>query len=229
MTKTDVASKPNSSEIADPFEEKLRLAWARYGKLFFILCGLVAAGILVKGGLDYLAAQKELNIQKDYAAATTPDSLKAFAAAHRGDPLAGLAELRVADTAYGAGSFADAAANYSFAVADLPAGPFKGRARLGFAMSQAQSGKASEAETGLREVLNNEAELKPIRCEAAYHLAGLAVAAGRPGEVQKLAEQLMQIDPSSPFAERMMTLRASVPDAAPAASLVPSVAIPAVH
>ncbi len=226
MTKTHVPSKPTTSEIPDPLEEKLRLAWARYGNLIFILCGLVAAAILAKGGMEYLAAQKEVNIQKDYAACTSPDSLKTFAAAHPGDPLAGLAELRVADAAYGSGSFADAAAGYSSAVADLPAGPFKGRARLGLAMAQAQSGRAPEAETGLREVLNDETELKPIRSEAAYHLAGLAVAAGRTGEVQKLAERMMQIDPSSPFAERMMALRASVPDAPAAGPLVPSVVLP---
>lgn len=227
MTKTHVPSKPTTSEIPEPFEEKLRLAWARYGRLVVILCGVVAAGILGRGGLDYLADQKKLNIQKDYAACTSHDSLKAFAAAHRGDPLAGLAELRVADASYDSGAFADAAASYSSAVADLPAGPFKGRAMLGLAMSQAQSGGSSEGETGLRQVLNDESQLKSIRCEAAYHLAGLAVAAGHTGEVQKLAEQMMQIDPSSPYAERMMALRASVPDTPTAGPLVPSVVLPA--
>jgi hypothetical protein len=226
MTKTDAPSDPSASEIPVSFEDKLKLAWVRYGNLIFIACGLVAAGILARGGLDYLAAQKELNIKKDYSECTSPDSLKAFASAHRGHPLAGLADVRVADASYASGSFADAAANYGLAVADLPAGPFKGRAKLGLAMSQAQSGKASEAEAGLRQVLGDETELKPIRCEAAYHLAGLAVAGGRPGEVQKLAEQLTQIDPSSPFEERMMALRASVPDLPAASPLLPSLTLP---
>jgi hypothetical protein len=42
------------------------------------------------------------------------------------------------------------------------------------------------------------------------------VAAGRTAEVEKLAEQLMQIDPSNPFAERAFALRAEMPAPAPA-------------
>ena len=51
-----------------PIEERLRQAWERYGNT-----GLrhvrrsSLAGILAKGGWDYLVAQKELGIQKEFA------------------------------------------------------------------------------------------------------------------------------------------------------------------
>jgi predicted negative regulator of RcsB-dependent stress response len=195
--------------------------------MVYLIVGVLAAAVLAKGGLDYYSAQKELTIQQDYAACSAPDMLKAFADSHRGHPLAGLAELRVADMAYESGKFGETSADYSQALADLPAGPLLSRARLGLAMSQAQSGKPTEAESGLRQILGDTNELKPIRCEAAFHLASLQVSQGRTGEVQRLTDQLMQIDPSSPFAERIIELRSSLPAAAPAMS-VPALA-PAVH
>ena len=69
------------------------------------------------------------------------------------------------------GHFADAVAGYERAIADLPAGPFQARARLGLAMAQAQSGRTADAEAGLRQILNDTSQLKAIRCEAGYHLA----------------------------------------------------------
>jgi hypothetical protein len=186
--------------------------------MVYVVCGLIAAAILAKGGIDYLAAQKELTIQKEFAACTTSESYKSFSAAHPGHPLSALVDLRVADEFYAYGKFSDAATSYERAVETLPAGPFQARARLGLAVSQAQAAGRADAGMGLRKLLNDETQLKAIRCEAGYHLAVLAVAAGRVGEVQKLAEQLMQIDPSSPFAERTFQLRAGIKE--------PAVAVP---
>jgi hypothetical protein len=143
-----------------------------------------------------------------------------------GPPLAGLAELTVADDAYPR-HYADAASGYDKAVADLPAGPFQSRAKLGLAMAQALSGKTSDAEAALRQIVDDPNQLKAIRCEAGYHLAGLAVAAGRTAEVQKLAEQLMQIDPTSPFAERTFALRSELPEEAAPSPSAPSIKLPA--
>jgi hypothetical protein len=208
-------------DVSPTFEERLKTSWERYGALMYLVLGAIALAILIKGGLDYLSVRKELAVQRDYAAATAPDMLSAFAERHRGHPLAGVAELKVADIDYGSSKFADAASQYTLAVSDLPAGPFQDRAKLGLAMAQAQSGKAADAETGLRRIVNDEALLKPVRAEAAYHLASLEVSEGKTGEVQKLAEQLVQIDPTSPFAERMMALRATVPEA-PSPLLAPA-------
>jgi len=84
----------------------------------------------------------------------------------------------------------------------------------------------SDAETGLRQLLNDTNQLKAVRCEAGFHLAGLAAAAGRAAEVQKLAEQLMQIDPTSPFAERTFALRSEMPGPAASSASAATIAVP---
>jgi hypothetical protein len=55
-----------------------------------------------------------------------------------------------------------------------------------------------------------------VRSEAAYQLTSLAADAKNGADVQKFADQLMSIDPSSAWAQRAMSLRAMFP-AAPAA------------
>ncbi len=225
MTNIDTPSDPKPADSPAFLDEKLRLAWGRYGNLIYLLVGVVAAGILAKGGMDYLAAQKELAVEKDYAACATPESFKEFATAHRGHPLAALVELKMADEAFLRGKFDESVTNYDKAIADLPKGPFLSRAKLGFAVAQARAGRATEAEANLRAILNDEAQLKTVRCEAGYDLAELAVTAGRPGDVQGLAEKLMQIDPTSPFAERAFALRSEIGPAGSAAAI----AVPPSH
>lgn len=229
MTKIDAPSDPRTPEVEPHFGDRLREFWMRYGSAVYVFCCLIAVAIVAKGVMDYLAVQRELAIQKEFSACTTQDSFKAFAIEHPRHPLSALVDLRSADEAYSAGRFGDAAGSYERALAILPAGPFHARARLGLAISRAQAGGGADAESGLRQIVNDESELKAIRCEAGYHLAVLAVASGRVGDVQKLAEQLMQIDPSSPFAERAFQLRGSLPGPAPSAQSSPSISLPSVH
>src|SRR5208283_1094586 len=127
--------------------------------------------------------------------------------------LTGAAEVTIADHSYSAGKYAEALGAYTSAIADLPSGPIQARARIGQAMSQALTGKGAEAEANLRKLMNDTSLLKTTRCEAGYHLAVMALDAGRGGDVQGLAEQLLRIDPSSPFAERAFSLRPAVPEA----------------
>ena len=223
MTTPHTPTDSKTAAIAPNHEETLKQAWERYGNTIYVICGAVALGILAKGGWDYLNKQKELGIQNEYAQCVTIESYRSFASNHPGHPLAGAAEVVVADISYAAGKFGDAVTAYSEAASDLPAGPVQARAKLGLAMSLALTGKVTEAETNLRQILNDTTLLNSVRCEAGYHLAALAAANGRPGDVQKLAEQVLQIDPESPFAERTFALRSSLP-AAPAAG---GVAIPA--
>jgi predicted negative regulator of RcsB-dependent stress response len=226
MTNTEAASDKKPAEAPVFLEDRLKQAWERYATAVYVLCGLVIAGMLAKGGLDYLNVQKELEIQKEYAACATPEAFKAFAAEHRSHPLGAMVELKLADEAFLGGKFAEAVTNYEKAVADLPAGPFQSRAKLGLAASLVRSGKAAEAEASLRKILNDAAEYKALRCEAGYDLAELAVSGGHPGDVQNLATQLMQIDPTSPFAERAFALRSEL---GPGAGAAPPIAVPAVR
>jgi hypothetical protein len=92
-------------------------------------------------------------------------------------------------------------------------------------MAKIAAGKTAEGETALKALAGDAAQLKGIRAEASYHLASLAAEAGRADDVKKYSEQVAQIDPSSPWTQRAMTLRASLP-VAPAAA-APQTAAPA--
>lgn len=211
---------PVDSTYAGPsFEDKLRAFWARNSTAVIAMCVLIFVGILAKGGWDYFAEQKEEGVKKEFTAATaTPEKLKAFAAAHRGHVLTGVAQLTLADQAYVAGKTVDAVAGYEAAVTLLKNGPLAGRAQLGLAMARLQSGKVAEGETALKALANDAGQLKGVRAEAAYQLTSLAADAGRADDVKKFADQLTQIDPSSPWMQRAMMLRAKQPTA-PAAPL----------
>jgi len=209
-SKTTMPPTPQDPQPAETpvfLDEKLRLAWERYGSFFYILCVVIALGIVAKGGLAYLAQQREIKTQQAYAACSTPESFRQFVTEHPGHPLTALVELKFADEAYEGGKFAEAVTDYDKAAMDLPAGPFQDRAKLGFAISQARAGRTAEAQVSLKLILNDETQLKTVRCEAGYNLAGIAISDGHPADVQKLAEQLMQIDPTSPFSERTFALR----------------------
>lgn len=228
MSPTPVPSDPNVAAAPASVDEAFRRFWERNGTFIYLVCGLIILAIVGKGGWDYVLARKEVELRKDYAACTTAEAYRAFVASHPGHPLAAMAELNVADDAYGSAHYGDAVADYEKAAAELPDGPFRTRARLGQSMALALSGKASDAQTGLSQILNDSSVLNAYRCEAGYHLAAMAAAGNRPAEVDKLSEQLMQIDPTNPFVERTQQLRAEMP-AGPAAAPAPagpSIALP---
>lgn len=201
-------------------EDKLRLFWQNNGTAVLTLCGLVLLGILAKGGWDYLADQKELGVEKDYAAAITPEARKAFIAAHADHTLAGVAQLRLADEAYTAGKAADALAGYDKTLTLIKTGPLATRAQLGRALAKIQSGKSAEGVTDLKQLATDLNQLKGVRAEAAYQLTSLAADAGNGADVQKYSDLLMQIDASSSWTQRALALRASVP--APATAVAPA-------
>src|SRR5688500_5386726 len=78
------------------FEHKLHLFWKLNRTVVFVVCIAIAVAIVAKGGWDYSARQKDLDIEKAYAAATTTEQLKAFLAAHPTHTLGGIAQLRIA-------------------------------------------------------------------------------------------------------------------------------------
>ncbi len=220
---------------AATFEDKVNLFWKNNAKLVIGACIVVVLAIAGKGLMDYLARQKDARIGQAYAAATTNDQLKAFAAANPGHTLAGIAQLRLADEAYAAGKFAEALPGYESAATILADSPLGARARLGRALSKLQTGKAAEATAELKALADDTKQLKAARAEAAYNLVGLAVEAGNAADAQKFTDQLMQIDPdprTNPWSQRAMMLRATLPaapaPAAPAAEEKKGDAAPAV-
>lgn len=213
--------------VALTFEDRLRIYWQKNGKSVVALVVIVLLAILAKGAWDYRTAQRELDIQREYAAATTSAQLKAFATAHSGHVLAGVARLRMADEDYAAGRSTEAIYGYEDALPALKAGPLASRARLGLAMAKIQGGKTADGEAALKVLAADPAETKATRVEAAYQLASLASVAGRSEDVKKYSDQVMALDPSSPWLQRVLMLRASLPvaEAAPAAA-APTVNFP---
>jgi hypothetical protein len=201
----------------------LQTFWEKYSTVVLGVCAVVMLAIVAKGGWEYFEAQQEAGIEKEFAADSTPALQKTFIAAHPDHALAGVAELQIADAAYAANQISDALAAYTQAVAVLKTGPFAARASLGLAMSKLESGQADEGETGLRELADDPQGYKPVRTEAAYHLASLAAAAGRSADLQKLSTQLLQIDPDSPWTERVFALQAQQAAAAPGS---PAISVP---
>lgn len=195
----------------------MRVFWSKNRNVVFALCAGVVLAIVAKGGWDYYSHQREVGIGQAYATATTPDQLKAFATAHAGHPLAGVAQIRMADEAYKAGKAADAVAGYEKALAILKEGPLAARAKLGRALAQVMAGKTAEATNDLKQLASDSSQFKAVRTEAIYHLTSLAVEAGNATDAQKYVDQLMQIDVSSPWTQRAMSLRATLP-AVPAAA-----------
>jgi tetratricopeptide (TPR) repeat protein len=142
----------------------------------------------------------EDNVGAAYAAADTPEKLRAFIAAHPSDILASAAELRLADEAYQAKNYTAAAASYEKAAASKTA-PFAGRALMGAAMSKILAGQTADGETRLKQISNDTTQLPIIRGEATYHLATLAASAGQTAEALKLYKQVAEIAPATIWAE----------------------------
>lgn len=209
------------------YEERLKLFWERNSRIIWTLLIVVLLAIVAKGGYEYWQAQQDASVRKDFANATTAEKRKSFASANAAHPLAGVAHLQNADDAYAAGRFADAQTEYDQAATVLPAGPFRSRAHLGAAMSKLSAGKTSEGESALQQIAADASETKAIRAEADYQLASLAASAGKADDLKKISEHLMQVDPNSPWAQRVFTLRATLPAAtAPATDAAPAVKLP---
>lgn len=211
-----------SSDVIVPpsFEEQLQKFWANYSKPITTLCLIVLVAIVAKGGYDMYLANKENQIGADYAAASTSEKLKTFAAAHSGHQLAGVAKLRLADEAYVAGNYAQAALDYQASVDVLKTGPFASRARLGCAMAKFQGGQTADGENQLKQLANDAAQMKAVRAEAAYQLASQAAAAGRNDDAVKFLDQVMTVEQGGTWAQRAMMLRSTLP--APTAINLPA-------
>src|SRR5581483_9399403 len=177
-------------------EDKLHRFWQRNRNLVLALCGAVLLGLLAKGGWEYFERQKEADVEAAFAGATTPDQLRAFAAAHADHALAGVAQLKLADTAFAAGQTAEALAGYEKAVGVLKDRILLARARLGRAMAQVVSGKAAEGQAELKQLSADGSQAKAVRAEATYRLASLAADAGNAADAQKYSDQVLALDPA---------------------------------
>jgi hypothetical protein len=224
--------QPQSADPATPaiepgFEVALHAFWAekRNRNVVLGICAAILLGIVAWKGSEYFAAQQEQGVQDEYAKISDqPAKLVAFAEAHAGHALAGIALLQQADDKYSTGDYAAAATGYQKAAAALKNDALLGRARLGAAISQVSGSDKAAGEAALRALSADTALLKSVRAEATYHLASLALEAGNIDEVRKLVDQVSRIDASGPWSQRATALLAALPAGGiPVVSPVPSI------
>lgn len=213
--------------VAPSFEDRLRLFWQKHSKTIVAVLLVILVVIAAKGGWEYLAAEKERGIGEAYASAQTPAQVKSFIAANPNHTLTGVAHLRSADESYAAGQFSESITAYEQASAILKSGPFGSRARLGLAMAKLQGGRAADGEMALKAFAADANEITAFRSEAAYHLASLASSKGNAADVKTYSDQLMQLDPASPWTQRALALRSSVGSEVPSsAEAAPTITLP---
>jgi predicted negative regulator of RcsB-dependent stress response len=208
----------DQTSLEPGFEARLTEFWARNRGLIlaaFLLVALIIAG---RSGWEWLQQRRLQQQAAAYAAASSEAQLKAFAAEHSGSALAGVAHLRVADEAYADRRYAEALTSYQQARRSLDQTPLLGRVRLGIAMTTLKQGDTAAGKNALQDLANDVGVAKPLRAEAAYHLASLALEVGDSAEVTRWVELISAIEPTGMWAQRAMMLRASAPAAAPASS-----------
>ncbi len=227
MNQTPAENQPQATATPDTsgtsLEPVVREFWARNRNFVLGLCAAVLLAIVGREGWQYYAAARDREAQDAFAQAGTDASrLDRFATDHTGHPLAGAARLIVADQKFTAGDFKAAAEAYGKAAGALKLDVLLGRAKLGAAVSRLRSGDPAGGEAALKAVSADAALPGAVRSEAAYHLATLAVEAGRADEAVKLTEEVSKIDATGAWAQRAAILRASIEVAGPAAPASPA-------
>ncbi len=207
------ADKPASQGTAFYYEQKLHGFWTKNRNTIMAACAAVLLVVAGRGAWDFFRSQHEKDIETEYAAAASPEALRAFAGRHQGTPLAGAASLRLADQEYSNGKYTDALTDYTVAAGALRGTPLDGRAQLGQAVCQIQSGRRADGEAQLKQLAGDLTLLKAVRAEAAYYLASTAADEGRPDDAARFADQVEQIDPQGIWAQRAVAFRASLPSA----------------
>ena len=201
------------------FETAVHAFWARNRQAILIVCVVALLAIVGREGWQAYAAGREREVQAEYAKiADQTAKLAAFAEAHSGHALAGVAWLRLADEKFSAGEFKTATTHYQKAIGSLKNEALLGRAKLGAAMSQLNGGDQAAGEAAFKAISADATVAKGARAEAAYHLASLAADAGKTDEVKKLADEVSKIDATSSWAQRATLLLTSQPAAAKAAA-----------
>jgi predicted negative regulator of RcsB-dependent stress response len=220
-----VAAGSSGTELS--FEEQVQAFWKRNSRYILFLVALGFVAILGREAVRYMWKEREQGITEAYGASATPAELKAFAGEHSGHTLAGFALLRVADEAYKAGNFSEAATAYEQAIAPLKDSPVVSRARIGAAVSTVQAGDRTKGETALKALADDMAIMPGYRTEARYQLAVVAIGDGRFDEARQTLDDIMTSDITGSWAQRAYMLRATLPASTASAIETPASLTPA--
>jgi hypothetical protein len=198
--------------VAPAFDAEMHAFWARNRGLILLVCVAVLLAITAREGFRYFSVMHEQSIREEYAkVADSPDRLAGFAEDHPGHALAGIAYLKLADQKFESGDYRSATPLYTKAAGSLTNEALLGRARLGAAVSQISGGDQAGGEAALKVISADQAVFKDVRAEATYHLATLALEAGRTEDVKKLVEEVTKIDLTGAWSQRATLLLAGLP------------------
>jgi len=213
---------------APSFEERVQQFWQKNSRVIVWSCVAVLLVVVGRTGMDLWEDRQARLLGQEYAtAAASEDTLAAFAAAHRGKSLAGVAHLSLADQAYARGDYAAAVERYTAAQTALTDRTFAGRIALGLAISRLKAGETAVGRDALRSLADDLGQKRDVRAEAAYHLASQAAEAGENESLTALVDQLGRIAPGSSWAQRAMMLQMIAQGAAGTPALASDV-LPAV-
>ena len=194
------------------FEERVQLFWLENKKTILLTCVLVLLILVVKEGVLYYIAQREQAIGTAFAAAeSNPDKLRTFATQNSGHKLAGLAWLSIGDEAFKAGKFTEAATAYEKAEPLVAGSAFAGRAQIGRAFSFGLGGDKAKAEDAFKKIVADEKQAVITRSEARYHLALLALEAGRIDDARKALNEVQQGDATGIWTQRALAIQSTLP------------------
>ncbi len=206
------SANPADVPVAEPgFEVLVQAFWEKNRSLILFGCAAALLAIVGREGWQYVSAMREKGVQQEYAkVADRADKLAAFADAHAGHVLAGVAYLQLADQRFEAADYKQAAAFYVKATGNLKNESLLGRARLGNAISLLEGGDQLAGEAALQALGADATVLKAVRAEAIYHLASLAFDAGKTDEVKKFVEEVTKIDLAGAWSQRATALLANL-------------------
>ena len=191
-------------------EQVVQQFWEKNRNLLFGLTAVILIAIFARSGLAAYQTGQIESAREDYAAATTDTELKAFAADHAGTTLAGVALLDVADKAAEEGRYSDAIASYDAAATELADTVFSDRVSLGRAMAMLLGDDAAGGESALRDLANSTEVTAPVRAEAIYHLAAIALTSGNATELDALITQVDAVSPGSTWSQRVTMMRSTL-------------------
>lgn len=201
---------PVAPGTAASFEDRAYLFWKKYRNVVLGVALGILAAVLAFQVVRLLQARKEAEIGAAFAAATTAEAKRAFARAHPGHPLAGVALLAVADDSYAQARFGEAASEYAAALEMLEEPLLRGRARVGRGMALLASDQTGQGEEVLLALANDTKALMAFRTQAYYELAAHYAGRGDHAKARETIDRLKALDPEGYWANVASALRSRI-------------------
>lgn len=176
-------------------EERLAEAWERWRMPVYVVVVAVLLGVIVTNLFDFMQERERAALAEDYRRIDTTADRVAFAQSHGDHPLAGVAYLKAADSAYEEEDFATAAERYAAAIPLLAEQPgLQGRARVGEAVALIRGGDEAAGAEQLDALAGDAAAMDLYRAQAAYLLAVDQLDKGEEAAARENLQRVLELD-----------------------------------